>query len=729
MSWVLDDMKGWILDLYPDLKDGKMVIWLKNKDDCYRLRVDYEPTFYVQSNEKYLKKIKTHYDKRDFKTHFVKRKTDLYSSSKRKLLAVTPGKVFKPQDQLEAISFFEGFSKYRFYNVDIPLDQRYLIEKGIKPLSLVEKNEGWKNLEKEPTIYYSKPHLKKIFLDTRSKSKNYRKKEDELQSVKIGGEEISGEESYILEELNKVISRKDPDILLTSSKDLLEIPYLAHRAEINKIDLKLGRKKTLHTPKNGSWYESYGRIIYKTPFYPLKGRIHIDTKNSFLYGEGGVEGLIEASRISKLPIQRLSRRSPGSLINAMEVEKALEEGYLIPWKKNISEDFKDSIHLLKADRGGHIFEPRIGFHKDVVKMDFASMYPSIIDKYNLSPETLNRDSKNFREVPDLGYQVRKDKRGIIPEVVGPLIERRQKYKKLKDENSHFKKREKVLKWLLVTCFGYTGYKKARFNSIEVHESITAYGRKILIETAELAQNMGFDLIHGIVDSLWLTGDHEKLGSLQDKVKEKTKLTLEREGTYDWIVFLESKKDNIGALNHYYGVLEGKLDVKGLHAKRSDTPDYFKETQMEILKELKDIRTEDDIDEKIRNVLDIVRERIISLKNRDVDPRKLCFNRTASQKAADYDSITEVKSALMQYKEMGLSRSPGQSVEYIVTDSNSNDVREKVKVKEKEPQFYDTVYYEDYLYRVVEEVLNPFRYDRKKIKRYVAHEQLEEVVKD
>jgi len=508
-----------------------MVIWLKSKNGCYKLREDYRPTFYVESDERSLEKIEGYYKESDFKTEFVRKKTDLYSDSERKLLAVTPERIFDPRDQLEAISFFEGFNKYRFYNVDIPLAQRYLIEKGVKPFSLIEKDNGWKSLERETTLHYSKPSLKKTFLEIISENDNYLKKRDEIRAIKINEELISGNESDILEQLDEIITRRDPDILLTSNSDGLEVPYLTHRAEINKVDLKLGREKAFHPPKRGSWYESYGRVIYKAPFYPLKGRIHINTKTSFLYGEGGIEGLIEASRISKVPIQRLSRRSPGSLINAMEVEKALDEGYLIPWKKNISEDFKDSMHLLKADRGGHIFEPKVGFHKDVVKMDFASMYPSIIDQYNLSPETLGCDCENFNKVPELGYKVCKDKRGIIPKVVAPLIERRQRYKRLKDKNHLFKKRAKVLKWLLVTCFGYTGYKKARFNSIEVHESITAYGREILLETAEMAQKMGFEVIHGIVDSLWLRGKEEKIGSLQKKVKEKTKLDLEKEGNF------------------------------------------------------------------------------------------------------------------------------------------------------------------------------------------------------
>ena len=55
----------------------------------------------------------------------------------------------------------------------------------------------------------------------------------------------------------------------------------------------------------------------------------------------------------------------------------------------------------------------------------------------------------------------------------------------------YDQRAKVLKWVLVTCFGYTGYRNARFGRIECHESITAYGREILLQSAEMAEARGF----------------------------------------------------------------------------------------------------------------------------------------------------------------------------------------------------------------------------------------------
>ncbi|MGB1462657.1 MAG: hypothetical protein ACPG8Q_03900, partial [Candidatus Poseidoniaceae archaeon] len=60
------------------------------------------------------------------------------------------------------------------------------------------------------------------------------------------------------------------------------------------------------------------------------------------------------------------------------------------------------------------------------------------------------------------------------------------------------------KWLLVTCFGYTGYRNARFGRIEAHEAICAWAREVMLEGIEAARADGWDVVHGIVDSLWIT---------------------------------------------------------------------------------------------------------------------------------------------------------------------------------------------------------------------------------
>lgn len=72
-------------------------------------------------------------------------------------------------------------------------------------------------------------------------------------------------------------------------------------------------------------------------------------------------------------------------------------------------------------------------------------------------------------------------------------------KKLKKNNQNYAGSDSVLKWMRVTCFGYTGYRNAKFGQIEVHERITGISRELLMQIKGLAEDIGFQVLHGIVD--------------------------------------------------------------------------------------------------------------------------------------------------------------------------------------------------------------------------------------
>jgi DNA polymerase-2 len=124
-------------------------------------------------------------------------------------------------------------------------------------------------------------------------------------------------------------------------------------------------------------------------------------------------------------------------------------------------------------------------------------------------------------------------------------------------------RQAALKWILVTAFGYLGFKNARFGRIDAHIATCAFARQILKDTARLAETRGFKLIHGIVDSLWLKkgrATEEDYLELKTEIEDTIRLPISFEGLYRWIVFLPSKiHRGIPALNRYYGVFRnGKI---------------------------------------------------------------------------------------------------------------------------------------------------------------------------
>jgi DNA polymerase, archaea type len=196
-------------------------------------------------------------------------------------------------------------------------------------------------------------------------------------------------------------------------------------------------------------YWSYGRVNHKDGALIPEGRVLIDTAKSFVYNEGGLKGVLMASRLSGLSPNLTARFTPGTLISSYEVFEALRRDIAVPFRKRDAESIRNISELKASDKGGMIFQPEPGVYERVHQIDFTSLYPSIIVKYNLSPKT--------RQHPE--------RSGFLSTVLSSLLNLRIETKRRKKTNPDYKGIDSILKWMLVTCFGYTGYRNAKFSQI------------------------------------------------------------------------------------------------------------------------------------------------------------------------------------------------------------------------------------------------------------------------
>jgi len=704
-----------LIDCYPDYEENCMKIWWIDKDTDKSVihKEEFFPWFYVRAfkrEDALLEYLEGH----PSVTYTIFEKRFVSLTEKAPVVKVVLHQ-YNLREIASEIDRMGGYELYDLFNVDISFPQRYFFEKDTFPMMDTKKDSPF-------VVEYETPDLKELFFDITLKSERIPSFSDSLCTVTLQSKEdsfeLDGTEEEIIADFVKFVKVFDPDLIYTYGGDEFVFPYLFYRGEQYTIPLELGREPGWFK-RGGKSYFSYGRIVYKPPQYLLKGRIHIDTKSSFMFKEGGLDGLIELSRMSKIPVQRLSRLSPGTAISSMQLYEAYKRGVLIPWRKQTPERFKTALQLLKADRGGHILEPKVGVHEHVGEVDFSSLYPNIISEFNISPETVLctccPDSQ--RKVPVLDYNICEKKRGFIPDVVKPLIVKKALYK----GNPELKGRRTLLKWVLVTCFGYLGYKNARFGRIECHESVTAFAREILLKSMHTAEEKGFEVLHGIVDSLWLKkkAPRQEFEDLCETISEMIGIPLELEGMYSWIVFLPSDL-GIGALNKYYGVIDGELKARGIELRRRDQPVIVKKMQEDILVKLAQADNKKDFFAKIPDALAVAREYVDAVLKGDVSLEDLIISIGISRRLEDYKVNNLSVAALKKLKKEGVELYPGQQVKYIIRNWRARKMTDRVSIPElMEDLVYDKEKYAELLIRAAHHMLSPFVHEIK-LKEYITY---------
>ncbi|MBI1784773.1 hypothetical protein HYR69_06480, partial [Candidatus Sumerlaeota bacterium] len=538
------------------------------------------------------------------------------------------------------------------------------------------------------------------------------------------GREVTWDESSpreMLLSLRSALREADPDLIWTCGGDSVLMPALLALAAQCKVNLNLDREPGIARRPvfEGRSYMSYGRVLYQAPDYPLFGRWHIDRENSFWSSETGLSGLIEVARLSKIPVQRAARRSIGTGISSIQLDHAYRNGILIPWKKSQPEAWKSAATLIKSDRGGLVYQPVTGVYEDVVELDFVSMYPTIMTRCNVSPETIECGCCPREPiVPEIGYSICRKRRGLTSAVLEPIIEKRKRYKALMkqtmgERRAAYDGRQGAIKWLLVCCFGYLGYRNARFGRIEAHEATCAFSREKLIRAKEICEEAGFRVIHAIVDCVWV----QKRGIKADEIEmlcravnEATGLDIAVEGRYRWIVFLPSRQNPAMPVpNRYFGCFEeGRLKFRGIEIRRHDQAPYAQKVQEDLLERLRGAENLAAIRAMQEDLAALVRDAVGRLRRREVPIEQLLLRRKTSQEAGEYRSNNMTAVAARQAVRAGFSLHAGESVSFLVVDGKNRDPDSRLRIPSLlEPEnSYDVEFYAEQVRRAAATLLEP-----------------------
>ena len=708
-----------------------MVLWLWNERGAHRIedrRV--VPTFFLHAPPPELPAIRRRIEILDGvrEVREISKRIALEDDERRPVLEIVPRHYRDIRNLAHILDSNGGYVDHRLFNVDLRFSQRYAIEHDIFPMGLLHYANGvWRAEEEHFALDYPLPALRKSLLDLHvDNPAGIPRMQDRLLGARVDDVEIDGDEESILKEIDAVVRSKDPDVLMTDGGDAFLMPYLAAKASDLGVNLQLGRDPDRFAGVKAKSYFTYGKIVYKPGQYILRGRLHLD-RGHFAFRESDFAGLAELSRLSTLTPQEQARLTPGTAFSAMQVNQAYHDGCLVVWKKNRPEDFKDAENLLRGDRGGFTFEPEVGVHEGLYELDFSSLYPSIMVKYNISAETLDCSccTTDGLPVPELRYHLCTRRVGIVGRVLKPLIERRRYYKKMKKEpgplQDIYTGRDTILKWTLVTSFGYQGYKNARFGRIECHEAINAYARNILVRTMEIAESHGYEVVHGIVDSVWLRAkpNADPIEKVREHIAGSIGLPIELEGRYKWIVFLPCKTTGVGALNRYYGLFQDdEFKLRGIELRKHDTPEFINICQEAMLGELSLASTAAEFREHIPKAVDILRWTAKCVLDRSIPVHQFILTKSVSRALPEYVVLTATAAALKQMEKRGFAVEPGESVRYVLLDARARDSERKVRVAEflQEDEEPDAWEYIHLLCRSGQTLLAPFGYTEENLVR-------------
>ncbi|XP_022883767.1 DNA polymerase alpha catalytic subunit-like [Olea europaea var. sylvestris] len=167
--------------------------------------------------------------------------------------------------------------------------------------------------------------------------------------------------------------------------------------------------------------------------------------------------------------------------------------------------------------GGLVLEPKKGlYEKYILLLDFNSLYPSIIQEYNICFTTVERFADG--SVPHLPCV---KTTGVLPELLKNLVERRRMVKSWLKTASGLKVQQldihqQALKLTANSIYGCLGFSNSRFFAKPLAEIVTQQGREILQSTVDLVQNtLNLEVIYGDTDSIMI------YSGLDDIVKAKS----------------------------------------------------------------------------------------------------------------------------------------------------------------------------------------------------------------
>ena len=411
------------------------------------------------------------------------------------------------------------------------------------------------------------------------------------------------------------------------------------------------------------------------------------------------------------------RTSYGQLVENFMIREAYTKDILVPNRptQNRIGDRRGA----GAFSGAFVYEPERGLHENIALFDFRSLYPTIIVAHNISPDVLDVEGCDEEFEADLDsekYVFCQDEKGFVPEILENLVSERYELKEEMGEDKDTQKyrnmdnRQNALKILSNAFYGYLGYPSARWYSRECAEATTYLGRKYINDTIDIAEDMGFEVVYGDTDSVFIKGEDvfERAEEFQKKVNSELPefMELELEGEFErgFFTYTESGR---GAKKKYALLgKDGNVKITGFEYVRRDWSSIAKETQKKVIYRV--------LDRDIEDAYQVVKDTIERLENHEVPIEDLRIYTTLTKKPENYDSkaphVEAAKKAIKKGEDIG----PGDTIAYVITPGGGS-ISDRAEIARYASDYDPKYYVEKQVIPVALRVLKVFGYTESQLK--------------
>jgi DNA polymerase, archaea type len=383
-------------------------------------------------------------------------------------------------------------------------------------------------------------------------------------------------------------------------------------------------------------------------------------------------------------VMRLSKHNNGEVLDAMksiseitglDFKKVCRTGISTWWTAifdNMGYDGKlvPSLSFDRTDEkllkyiGGLVLQPKKGLYRNLIVVDVASLYPTMAILYNISFDTVNcKCCENDLQARITDEEITKDcklqneywictqKEGVFPKKLRIFKEERLKQKKLGNQVKQL-----ALKILINGGYGVFGTQYFKYYDPGVAELVTAYGRYTISKMKDIAHKIGFEIVYGDTDSLFLnyvdnSNAVEVISKFKEECNKQLGIEVEHAKTYQTAIISEKKKHYIG----WTGIEGTEPNIVGMEGDRNDRPRWvnsvFRQTVFDILAS--------------NDAIGNLKKAVVDLETGNVNPELLKRSNKLSKNPEEYENENDRKRKIG----LAIGARKGDVIEYFESDNN------------------------------------------------------------